>query len=297
MGGDEGGAGGAPGDVERGRYLVDHVIACPDCHTPRDEAGAPIPEEYMAGVECFAQLPTGECLNAPNLTNDPTGLSDRTDDEIETMIRDGLRPGPMGDEPLHPAMPYYVFHNLKPEDLDAIVAYLRTIPAVEKEIPPSDEAFAVPAPVNPLDPDTIPMPARDYPEYESALRGRYLATQSGACLECHTPHQEDSPDILDPDEYFMGGEEFSIGPGMSSVSANLTSDPETGLAGWTAQDIVRVLKEGVDRAGNGICPPMPVGPMGAYGGLTNEDALDIAHYILSLPPIENEVVDTCSSPR
>lgn len=305
-----GGAGGEPalgeagsgGDGEaldplaaRGKYLVDHVIACPDCHTPRNEMGAPIAEMYMAGVECFVELPTGECLHSRNLTNDETGLKNRSDDEIKAMIRDGIRPSATGDEALHPIMPYYVFANTKDEDLDAIVAYLRTIPAVEHALPRSDEFFAVEAPANPIDPDTIPMPDEDYPEFDSAVRGRYLATQSGLCIECHTPHEQ-AATVLDPDKYFQGGEEFDLGLPAIPVSKNLTSDAATGLGEWSVEEIVAAMKNAVDKNGDGLCPPMPAGPMAAYGGLTDDDALDIAHYLKSLPAIENEIADMCTWP-
>ena len=60
-------------------------------------------------------------------------------------------------------------------------------------------------------------------------------------------------------------------------------------AGWTAADIVKVLKQGQDRDGGGVCPPMPAGPMGALGGLTDQDALDIATYIAGLPAVDNAV--------
>src|SRR6187551_314804 len=56
----EAGAGGDGEGLEplaaRGKYLVDHVIACPDCHTPRNEMGAPVADQYMAGWECFAAV-------------------------------------------------------------------------------------------------------------------------------------------------------------------------------------------------------------------------------------------------
>src|SRR5262249_45124754 len=143
-GAEEAGGSGGAGEsvVARGQYLVDHVIACPDCHTPRDDTGAPIAAEYMAGAECFAEV-EGDCLNAPNLTNDATGLKNSTDEAIKAMIRDGLSPGATQNEPLNPAMPYYVLHNMTDDDLDAVVAYLRTIPAVANEIPPSAERFEV----------------------------------------------------------------------------------------------------------------------------------------------------------
>jgi hypothetical protein len=282
--------------VARGDYLVNKVIGCPECHTPRDAMGAPMLDQYLSGAECFIALPNGDCLNSRNLTNDETGLKNRTDDEIKTMIRDGIRPSATGDVPLFPVMPYYVFHNMKDEDLDAIVAFLRTVPAVAHEVPRSGDEFQLPGPANPLDPDLIPMPADDYPEYDSAMRGRYLATESGVCIECHTEHTMGSPDVLDTSKFFAGGESFDIGLPVVPVSANLTSDPTTGLGDWTVDDILTVLKEGKDKDGMGICPPMPAGPMGGYGGLKPDDALDIANYIKSLPPIENAIDDMCSFP-
>src|SRR5512143_941259 len=62
--------------VLRGQYLVDHVLACGDCHTPRDQNG-PIAAKYLSGVECFIDImpgAAGGCLHSRNLTNDATGL-------------------------------------------------------------------------------------------------------------------------------------------------------------------------------------------------------------------------------
>jgi mono/diheme cytochrome c family protein len=306
--GGSGGTAGAPGGmggeggetqsplVARGDYLVNHVAACSDCHTPRDAMGVPDFAKFLSGAECFGQLPNGHCLHTRNLTNDETGLKNRTDDEIKTMIKDGIRPTATGDEALFPAMPYYVFHNMRDEDLDAIVAYLRTVPAVEHAVPRSDEEFRVPGAAAPIDPELIPMPADDYPERASALRGRYLAGQVGICMECHTQHTMDPAMLLDMDKVFAGGEEFDIGLPTVPISKNLTSDSDTGLGEWEAADIVKVLKEGKDKNGDGICPPMPVGPMGPFGGLTDADALDIANFIKSLPPIVNEIDDVCVFP-
>ena len=291
----EGGATESP-LVARGDYLVNHVAACSDCHTPRDMTGAPIMAQYMAGAECFVKLPNGDCLHTRNLTNDATGLKDRTDDEIKKMIRDGIRTTENGDVPLNPVMPYYVFHNITDDDMDAIVAFLRTIPAVEHDVPPSSDSFAVPSAANPLDPAVIPTPADDFPEHASAMRGRYLAAQAGVCIECHTQHDMGSPDVLKLDMLFAGGEHFDVGLPTVPVSANLTSDTDTGIGDWTADDIVKALLTGVDDEGKGLCPPMPSGPMGAFGGLTHDDARDIANYIRLLPPISNEIDDMCSLP-
>ena len=57
-----------------------------------------------------------------------------------------------------------------------------------------------------------------------------------------------------------------------------------------------MVHKGKDRTDGGVCPPMPSGPMGAYGGLTDQDALDIANYIIGLPPIDNAVPNGCVAP-
>ncbi|HEU4577249.1 MAG TPA: c-type cytochrome [Polyangiaceae bacterium] len=286
----------ATSPAARGQYLVDHVAACTDCHTPRDAMGAPIEGQYLAGTECFAQLPNGSCLNPPNLTHHETGLLNRSDAEIGRMIRDGIRPTAAGEEPLSPVMPYYAYHNMSDEDLDAVVAYLRTVPGVDHAVPPSGPEFEVPAAANPLDPGLIPMPIDGYPERSAALRGRYLAGEIGVCLECHTRHVMGDPNVLDYAGIFAGGEPFQVGLPVTPISSNLTSDAQTGLGDWTVEGIVQVLLQGIDDEGHGVCPPMPVGPMGAFGGLTPADAQDIAHYIKSLPPIVNAIDDACTSP-
>jgi len=282
--------------VERGKYIVDNVAACQDCHTPRDEAGAPIAAQYLAGAECFAQLENGSCLNTRNLTNHETGLLNRTDEEIKRMIREGIRPAVTGDEPLSPVMPYYVLHNMSDDDLNAVVAYLRTVPGVEHAIPRSGVEFEVPAPANLLDPSRVPMPMQGYADTPAALRGRYLAGEVGICLECHTRHTMGDPNVLDYDGIFAGGEEFEVGLPVTPVSKNITSDAETGLGQWSVDDIVTAVLQGKDKDGAGLCPPMPAGPMGAFGGLKPEDVRDIAHYLKSLPPVSNAIDDMCTFP-
>jgi mono/diheme cytochrome c family protein len=282
--------------IARGQYLVDHVSVCQDCHTPRNEMGAPIPELYLSGAECFVQLPNGSCLATRNLTNHETGLLNRTDEEIKIMIRDGIRPAATGDEPLFPVMPYYVYHNMTDQDLDAIVAYLRTVPAVDHAVPRRGVEFDLPVPANYLPVELIPTPAEDAVEREAALRGKYLATQAGVCLECHTRHIMADPNVLDYAGLFAGGEEYQIGLPVVPVSKNLTSDAETGLGDWAVEDIVTVIQQGTDKAGDGICPPMPVGPMAPYTGMTDADVSDVAYYIKSLPPLVNAIEDMCTWP-
>jgi mono/diheme cytochrome c family protein len=287
--------------VKRGEYLVNVVAACADCHTPRTQTGALDMSKFMSGVECFIDLngPTtaGGCLHTSNLTNDATGLKNRTDQQIKTMFMDGKEPEGRN---LNPIMPYWVFHNLEAADADAIVAYLRTLAPVAHTIPPNDPPWNdVPQPATPIDLATLPPAAS-----ESAKRGQYLAARAGLCIECHTP--ETTPPAARPVDMtkpFAGGRAYPTAflgipsPPFPAIiySANITPHP-TGMNGATAQDIVKILKQGRDRDGGGVCPPMPVGPMGAYGKLTDEDALDIATYIVGVPPIDNALPNGCTGP-
>jgi hypothetical protein len=67
---------------------------------------------------------------------------------------------------------------------------------------------------------------------------------------------------------------------------------ETGIGDWALDDIVAVLKQGKDKTGNGICPPM----LGLFAGMTDEDAHDVAAYILSLAPLPGLAEDQCVLP-
>ena len=282
--------------VERGRYLVENVAACSNCHTPRDDMGALIPELALSGVDCFIPGANGECLNVSNLTNHETGLLRRTDDEIKRMIRDGVRPGPGGDEPLFSEMPSFVFHNTTDADLNAEIAYLRTVPGVDHAVAASGPSFVLAAPVNPLDLSALPVPSSGAADPAAVLRGRYLAAQAGQCVGCHTKHLDGNPNFLDYSGFFLGGQTFPLPLPTVPISTNLTPDVETGLGSWSLEEIVVAIKHGTDKRGDGICPPMPFGPQEGYAGMADEDALDIAQYLASLPPVVHAIDDQCRFP-
>jgi hypothetical protein len=286
--------------IERGRYLVMHVAGCPDCHSPKTAERHPDPQRHLAGVDCFVDAapadPEAGCLSSANLTHSETGLKNRTDAQIKAMILRGVRPD---GKALHPFMPYAYFGNMREDDADAIVAYLRTVPGVEHTVASSQAPFLPPKqPVARVPEPSIPLPRADYPEREAALRGRYLAGNVGSCLACHTPRGKERPLF---ERAFQGGLEFrraalGLPPSFPEVvySSNLTPHA-TGIAGYAVRDLVRALKHGEDpnQRGSRLCPPMPAGPLGTFGGLTEGDATDIAHYLLSLPPAEHAIPNDC----
>jgi mono/diheme cytochrome c family protein len=115
-------------------------------------------------------------------------------------------------------------------------------------------------------------------------RGRYLAT-IGGCTDCHTPgHFMGHPDMA----RFLGGSDVGFGiPGMGVlVGSNLTPDKETGLGNWSAQQIVTAITTGKRPDGRILAPVMPWRGLAA---LTTPDALAIAAFLKSLPPVNNKV--------
>ena len=115
-------------------------------------------------------------------------------------------------------------------------------------------------------------------------RGRYLV-EFGGCNDCHTPgYFMGKPDTA----RYLGGSDvgFAI-PGQGVfVAPNLTPDKATGLGNWTVAQIVTAITTGVRPDGRVLAPPMP---WREFSHLTRADALDIALYLKTLPPVIHKV--------
>jgi mono/diheme cytochrome c family protein len=114
--------------------------------------------------------------------------------------------------------------------------------------------------------------------------GKYLVN-AGSCTDCHTPgHFLGKPDMTK----FLGGSDvgFAI-PGLGVfVAPNLTPDKDTGLGNWTPEQIATAVTTGKTPDGRILAPAMP---WRNYAALTKADALAIAAYLKSLPPLQNQV--------
>ena len=121
-----------PAAIARGKYLVT-IASCHDCHTPGYFLGKPDMARFLGGSEVGFEMPGLGVFHGPNLTPDKaTGLGDWTDAQIVAAIQKGQRPdGRM----LAPIMPWHAFANLTKPDVDAIVAYLRSLPPVANKVP------------------------------------------------------------------------------------------------------------------------------------------------------------------
>ena len=292
---------GLSGPAARGQYLVKNVLGCVNCHTPQLAGGGGLDNsKFLSGVECFAKDSSGGCLNSANLTNDATGLMNLTDAQMKDALTKGIDPEGTdgGTRYLFAQMPYYQFANLSADDTDAIVSYLRTVPAVVHESPANTGTFAAqPAAAQwlPVSPADLPTASAADGGAASATNGKYLATL--ACATCHTQNTAaTAPLQLDATMAFLGGKKYNTtiaGIDGGSVtkeiqSTNLTPDT-TGLKNWTADQIVTAIRAGKDEAGRTICSPMR-----SFPGMTVQDATDIANYLQGIPAVANPgITETC----
>ena len=121
--------------IQRGRYLVDHVALCGDCHTPRNFIGAPNLSLYMAGAS-EKNGPLGEAV--PNLTPDKeTGIGDWRRQDIAELLLTGIKP----DSDNVQGLMYEViqgtphgYKDMKKEDALAIADYIKSIPAIKNKV-------------------------------------------------------------------------------------------------------------------------------------------------------------------
>jgi mono/diheme cytochrome c family protein len=269
--------------VTRGKYLAT-IAGCIDCHSPLDEKGAPDFNRAFSGGQPFDLGPLGTVFSK-NLTSDKeTGLGNWTDDEIKTAMRTGISRDGLH---LFPIMPYAYFNQMADADVDAIVAYLRTLPPVVNKVPRVQIL-----PVDQMPKFTMPDKPIIAPDVKDvAARGQYLMHTTTECSDCHTPIDANTGAPI-MDRYLSGGQPY-VGPWGTVYGGNITPDPETGIAKWSDDQIKRVLREGVLKDGRRAV----LMPWRIYKTL-NDDDLDAILYFLrhDVKPVVNKVPDAALTP-
>jgi mono/diheme cytochrome c family protein len=259
---------GAQSPVERGGYLVNTIMTCQNCHTPIGPQGPDFSRALSGGLT-FDEKPFK--VTAPNITQDPeTGIGKWSDAEIKTLMRTGERPNGV---PTAPVMPTAYYDILTDSDLNAIVAYLRTVKPVKNKVP--DPVYNIQIPHHPF-----PGAEKAQSDFSTPVkRGFYLVT-IGHCMECHTPFVNGRQDFAHA--MGKGGRDFP-GPWGKSVSRNITSDKEAGIGGWTDAEIKQAITKGVRKDGTKLKPPMG---FGYYAKMTEKDLDDIVAYLRTVPPLK-----------
>ncbi len=276
-----------PERIARGEYIANHVAICVDCHSERDFAkfAGPIKmETFGSGGEVFDEnIGFPGKVVTKNLT--PANLGSWSDGEVIRAITCGVT---KDNKALFPMMPYYNYNQMTEEDLYSVVAYVRTLPSQEREIPETELNF----PLNLLV-KTMPIesytPAKEVDKSNSVEYGKYLVTLA-SCSDCHT--QTDQGEPL-PGMYLAGGQEFKF-PGGMVHSLNITPDNETGIGTWTKEDFILRFKSFANEEAYNVPvniqkefnTPMP---WLMYAGMTEEDLGSIYDYLRTIDPVSNRV--------
>jgi cytochrome c553 len=235
--------------ADRGAHLY-QSIGCATCHA--DDGGGAV---YLdAG-------PVGLAVGS-NLTAGRGGVGNRrTDVDLIRAIRDGVRPDGMSLL----VMPSEVYAHLTEDDLGAVVAYVRQLPPVDRELPPTrlrplGRALLA---LGRLDLRSAPKAARvttgrPVPSGPTAAYGRYLA-DIASCRSCHRAGLEGGP---------------MMAPG-APPAPDITS---AGLAGWSEADFTTLMRTGRRPDGSELHRIMP---WQAYARMTDEELGALWRYLQS----------------
>jgi mono/diheme cytochrome c family protein len=245
-----------PASVERGRHLAVALAKCADCHGD-DMGGQPFFDDGAMGR-----------VAASNLTTGTGGVLGRySDAQLEAAIRAGVA---HDGRPLI-YMPSQEYQHLSDADVGALIAYLRSLPPVDREhaaprVGPVARALLVTGKMNLLPAETIERTARpgETPAEGVTLEyGAYLV-RFGGCVSCHQPD-------------LAGG--VAAGPG--EVPPNITP---AGIGAWTEEDWFRAMRTGRRPDGTQISDAMP---WRAMARMTDDELRAMWMYLRSVPAVES----------
>lgn len=229
--------------VKRGDYLVNGIMTCGNCHTPKGPTGDIMDRAFSGGISWDEPPFT---VTAPNITPDPdTGIGKWSDADIKKVLRTGIRPN---GTPVAMVMPTDFYEIITERDTDAIVAYLRTLKPIKNKVP--DPIYKMPQ-VHHAFPGTE-KPFTEAMMSDKLKKGFYLASIAH-CMECHTPMGPRGREFAT--KLGTGGFEFP-GPWGKSVSRNITQSKTKGIGSWTDDEIKRAITQGISKDGSKLKPPM-----------------------------------------
>jgi mono/diheme cytochrome c family protein len=263
----------------KGQYIFALAGGCA-CHT--------VPKETPhIGGRAFP-IPFGTVYST-NITQDKeTGLGAWTDQQIHAAMVKGVR---QDGSRIIPVMPYEKYSGMAQEDLQSLIAYLRTLKPVKKATPEMKTWAPFARTLG------TPIFLKIFGRFNSAPaqapksgveRGRYLVEHVSLCGDCHTPRNS----IGVPKQSFhLAGAGKNIGP-LGEAVPNITPDKETGIGEWKREDIVELLiagtKPDLDNV-QGLMYEVIQGTPHGFKDMKKEDALAIADYLKSIPPIKNKI--------
>lgn len=277
----------SPQRIERGRYLANSVAVCMDCHSTRDwnKFGGPIVEGTFGqgGQEFNQEIGLPGKFYSRNIT--PFALKNWTDGEILRAISSGVN---KDGKALFPLMPHPNYGKLDREDMYSIIAYLRTLEPIENVVPESEPDFPMNFIIH-----TIPQKAQfsKAPNPGNTVAyGAYLFN-AASCNNCHTKEDKGEPI---PGMELAGGFEFPLPTGGIVRTANISSDVETGIGGWSEDFFLSRFNTYADSSYK--IPDIKKGdfntvmPWLLYSTMKQEDLKAIYAYLRTVKPVKNKVV-------
>jgi len=237
--------------IARGKYLVEHVSMCTECHD-KDLGGKIVQENFAFGR-----------LVSANLTRGRGGLgANYSDQDFVRALLHGVRP----DGRSVTFMPS-ASYRFTQADLSAIIAYVKSVPPVDREPPamsvgPMARALGLftdfpLAAASKIDHEHVAFTKIDNPA-DPVATGDYLLSTAG-CRSCH-------------------GAGLIGGGGPPPGAANITP---VGIGGWSEKDFLTALREHKRPNGTSIEEAMPR----AYGQMAEEDLHKIFVYLKTVPPM------------
>ncbi len=265
---------------QRGWYMAEAIGDCQGCHTKRNppDFSVPFGEEWAGGEEFGWDWKLPGSFVTPNLTPDvETGLGTWTTDDIKNAIRNGFD---KDGQRLFPLMPSHYYQSMSDDDLDDLVYYLQKLPARKKPMEQETELSIAREDIPPLPLVThVPTPAAD-----PVSRGRYIVVTAN-CLTCHTTTEKGRH----IESRYMAGGVLITAPWATVVPPNITPAEKTGVAGYTEEEFFRLMRTGIKR--NGARLLFNYMPWYVYKNMTDADIQAVYAYMMSVPPIENDVND------
>jgi mono/diheme cytochrome c family protein len=279
----------SPEKIARGAYLFNNVARCVDCHSQRDwsKYAAPVVRGTEGrGGEAFTHATMGVPGEFYGRNITPTKLADWSDADIARAITTGVN---KHGEALYPVMPYRNYAELDPSDVEALVAYIRTLKPQPDEVPARSFHFPMQIVVR-----TYPQAPRFAPRPDPSDKvayGGYLVRVAG-CAECHATRDANGEAV--PGMDFAGGMEFRFPEGGLVRAPNITPDADTGIGTWTEQQFVSRFKIW-ERAPERVLPASQrrnntVMPWKELGGMTREDLSAMYAYLRTQKPVIHRVV-------
>jgi mono/diheme cytochrome c family protein len=259
--------------MDRGSYLVNAIMACDGCHTPRPGGGAlDMTKRFSGGSQVWDE--PHFLVRGSNISSDPAaGIGIWSDADFKRLMWEGVRPNGVK---VAPQMPFAFYKILTSRDLDAVTAYLRSVtPQSNKVQPPVYKAA--------MHYEDIPggeKPFTDEVLNDSLKRGFYVATIAH-CMECHARHPDGSPGYKD--SWGRGGHVMKGPYGEAKVS-NITSHPTKGIGALSDAEIKRALTQGIGHDGRKLKPPMA--RQEYFSKMSDADLNSLIAWVRTMPPLE-----------